>query len=199
MNGVRYFLDVSPLRDYAWTGIPIVTARIAEYLLRTRPEATVFYYGPDVVLPQFVATAIDRAPGGYLRAFVESGTAIAGSLDNALRGDFTSVGIFPNIKPIHRVFDLELVILHDLSAILMPEMHTPEAALEHSQAQCAMSKPRISCAASPRRRDRMPSNTFRLPRTGYSSLTWAATPAIRRMTISSRYSRSHPIRRAWHC
>lgn len=134
MNDTRYFLDVSPLRDYAWTGIPTVTARIARYLLKTRPQETVFYYGPEVVLPQFVAVAIDGAPGGYLRAFVEAGTAIAGSLDNALRGDFTSVGIFPNIKPLHRVFDVELLIVHDLSAILLPEMHTPEAALEHSEA-----------------------------------------------------------------
>jgi glycosyltransferase involved in cell wall biosynthesis len=134
MSDTRYFLDVSPLRDYAWTGIPTVTARIARYLLNTRPEATVFYYGPEVVLPQFVAMAIDSAPGGYLRAFIEAGTAIAGSLDNALRGDFTSVGIFPNIKPVHRVFDFELVVMHDLSAILLPEMHTPEAAIEHSEA-----------------------------------------------------------------
>jgi glycosyltransferase involved in cell wall biosynthesis len=44
------------------------------------------------------------------------------------------VGIFPNIKPVHRVFDFELVVMHDLSAILLPEMHTPEAAIEHSEA-----------------------------------------------------------------
>jgi len=50
MSDTRYFLDVSPLRDYAWTGIPTVTARIARYLLNTRPEATVFYYGPEVLL-----------------------------------------------------------------------------------------------------------------------------------------------------
>jgi hypothetical protein len=106
MNDIRFFLDISPLRDYAWTGIPVVTANIARYLLETRPAATVFYYGPDVVLPQFVAAAIDGAPGGYLRAFIESGTAIAGSLDGAQRGDFATVGFFPNIKPLHRVFDV---------------------------------------------------------------------------------------------
>ena len=155
MTEVRYFLDVSPLRDYAWTGIPTVTARIAGYLLRTRPEATVFYYGPEVVLPQFVATAIDGAPGGYLRAFVESGTAIAGSLDNALRGDFTSIGIFPNIKPVHRAFDLELVILHDLSAILTPEMHTHEAAIEHSQAHMrdVVTSDLVCCVSESTRQD----------------------------------------------
>jgi glycosyltransferase involved in cell wall biosynthesis len=134
MNDIRFFLDVSPLRDFAWTGIPIVTAKIARYLLDTRPEATIFYYGPDVVLPQFVAVAIDSAPGGYLRALIESDTALAGSLDDALRGDFIAVGLFPNIKPVHRVFDIELVIIHDLSSILLPEMHTPESAVEHSQA-----------------------------------------------------------------
>ena len=134
MNNIRFFLDVSPLRDYAWTGIPVVTANIARHLLDTRPASAVFYYGPDVVLPQFVAAAIDGAPGGYLRALIELGSAIAGSLDGALRGDFVTVGLFPNIKPLHRVFDVELLIIHDISSILLPEMHTPESALEHSQA-----------------------------------------------------------------
>jgi glycosyltransferase involved in cell wall biosynthesis len=155
MKEARLFLDVSPLRDYAWTGIPAVTAKIARYLLDTRPEATVFYYGPDVVLPQFVSIAIDHAPGGYLRAFIESGTAIAGSLDGALRGDFVSVGLFPNIKPVHRVFDIELVIIHDISAILMPEMHTLEAAVEHSQAHMrdVASSDLICCVSEATRQD----------------------------------------------
>ncbi len=155
MNDIRFFLDVSPLRDFAWTGIPIVTAKIARYLLDTRPEATIFYYGPDVVLPQFVAVAIDGAPGGYLRALIESGTALAGSLDGALRGDFVAVGLFPNIKPVHRVFDIELVIIHDLSSILLPEMHTPESAVEHSQAHMrdVVTSDLICCVSNATRQD----------------------------------------------
>jgi glycosyltransferase involved in cell wall biosynthesis len=155
MTGIRYFLDILPLRDYSWTGIPTVTANLARYLLDTCPEASVFYYGTDVVLPQFVRTAIDEAPGGYLRAFIEAGTAVAGSLASALHGDFVSVGIFPNIKPVHRVFDIELVIIHDISAILLPEMHTQEAAVEHSRAHMldTMTSDLICCVSEATRQD----------------------------------------------
>ena len=133
-HNIRFFLDVLPLRDYSWSGIPIVTANIARYLLRNYPQSSVFYYAPDAILPQFVRTAVEHAPGGYLRAFIESGVAVMSSLGNALHGDFVSVGIFPNIKPVHRMFDIELVIMHDISSILLPELHTAASATEHSRA-----------------------------------------------------------------
>jgi glycosyltransferase involved in cell wall biosynthesis len=154
-DSVRFFLDVSPLRDYAWSGIPIVTANIARHLLNVCPESTVFYFGSDVVLPQYVRTAIESAPGGYLRAFIESGMAITTSLERAMRGDFVSVGIFPNIKPVQQIFDVELLIIHDLSSILLPEMHTPESAVEHSRAHMrdVATSDLICCVSAATRQD----------------------------------------------
>ncbi len=154
-DSVRFFLDVSPLRDYAWSGIPIVTANIARHLLNVCPESTVFYFDSDVVLPQYVRTAIESAPGGYLRAFIESGMAITTSLERAMREDFVSVGIFPNIKPVQQIFDVELLIIHDLSSILLPEMHTPESAVEHSRAHMrdVATSDLICCVSAATRQD----------------------------------------------
>ena len=154
-DSVRFFLDVSPLRDYAWSGIPIVTANIARDLLNVCPESTVFYFDSDVVLPQYVRTAIESAPGGYLRAFIESGMAITTSLERAMREDFVSVGIFPNIKPVQQIFDVELLIIHDLSSILLPEMHTPESAVEHSRAHMrdVATSDLICCVSAATRQD----------------------------------------------
>jgi len=134
MSQIRYFLDITPFRDYAWTGIPTVTAEIARHLLERMPESSFFYYGPDIIRPEFVRIAIEKSPGGYLRSLIEAGTATSGSLADMLARSGLTVGLFPNIKPIHRMFNVELNIIHDLSAVLLPEVHTPRAAVEHSQA-----------------------------------------------------------------
>jgi hypothetical protein len=151
----RFFLDVSPLRDYAWTGIPTVTAELARYLLDNYAERSVFFYDSDVVLPQFVRIAVGKAPGGYLRSLIESGIALGNSLADAMRGIANTIGIFPNIKPFHRLFDYEIVIIHDLSALLLPEMHTEAAACEHAEAHArdVLTSDLICCVSEATRQD----------------------------------------------
>ena len=154
-SDLRFFLDISPLRDYAWTGIPTVTAQLARYLLENYPELTVFFYGCDVVLPQFVRIAVGQAPGGYLRSLIESRIALGNSLADSMRGTVITIGIYPNIKPFHRLFDFEMVIIHDLSALLLPEMHTEPASREHAEAHTwdVLTSDLICCVSEATRQD----------------------------------------------
>lgn len=128
------FVDVSALMETSWTGIANVTANFARELIRQLPENSYFFWRGTVIDPNALATAIDTAPGAYLEVLLENGYAQMGSISDYIGLAPVSVGIFPNIKTAHRGFDIEAVILHDLSAMLMPELHQDWAAHLHTKA-----------------------------------------------------------------
>ncbi len=128
------FMDVSALMETAWTGIANVTANMARELYRQLPNNSYFFSRGTVIDPRALVTAIECAPGCYLEVLLENGHAQLGSLGDFIGLAPVSIGIFPNIKTAHRVFDVEAVVLHDLSAMLMPELHHDWAAYEHTKA-----------------------------------------------------------------
>ena len=40
---IRYFVDISPLRELRFTGIPNVVSKIAEWFDNSKPDATIFF------------------------------------------------------------------------------------------------------------------------------------------------------------
>ncbi|WP_298264758.1 glycosyltransferase family 1 protein [Acidocella sp.] len=128
------FVDVSALMETSWTGIANVTANLARELVRKLPNNCYFFARGVVIDPVALLTAIDNAPGAYLEVLLANGYAQLGAIGDFIGLAPVSVGIFPNIKTAHRVFDVEAVVLHDLSAMLMPELHQDWAAHEHSRA-----------------------------------------------------------------
>ena len=134
LRDVCFFVDVSALMELSWTGIANVTANVAREIHRSFPDKSYFFARDLVIDPDFLMAAIGGAPGAYLEVLLRNGHAELGRLaDYVWREPFT-VGIYPNVKTMHRVFDLELVVLHDLSAMLMPELHEQWAADLHTQA-----------------------------------------------------------------
>jgi glycosyltransferase involved in cell wall biosynthesis len=128
------FVDVSALMETSWTGIANVTANLARELVRQLPNNCYFFSRGTVIDPNALITAIDSAPGSYLEVMLENGYAQLGSIGDFIGRAPVSIGIFPNIKTTHRSFDVEAVVLHDLSAMLMPELHQEWAAHVHTKA-----------------------------------------------------------------
>ncbi len=128
------FVDVSALMETSWTGIANVTANLARELVRQLPNNSYFFSRGTVIDPSALVTAIDSAPGSYLEVMLENGYAQLGSIGDFIGLSPVSIGIFPNIKTTHRSFDIEAVVLHDLSAMLMPELHQDWAAHVHTKA-----------------------------------------------------------------
>ena len=128
------FMDVSALMEVSWTGIANVTANMARELYRQLPDNSYFFSRGTVIDPRALVTAIESAPGCYLEVLLENGHAQLGGIGDFIGLAPVSIGIFPNIKTAHRTFDVEAVVLHDLSAMLMPELHQDWAAHVHTKA-----------------------------------------------------------------
>jgi glycosyltransferase involved in cell wall biosynthesis len=132
--GAAVFVDVSALMELAWTGIANVTANLVREIYRVLPEHSYFFARGVVIDPAALMTAIEEANGAYLEVLLENGFAQLGSIGDFSGVAATTVGLFPNIKTAHRFFDVEAVVFHDLSAMLMPELHQGWAAHVHTQA-----------------------------------------------------------------
>lgn len=128
------FMDVSALMETSWTGLAVVTANLARELFRLLPHHSYFFSRGTVIDPALLMTAVERAPGAYLDVLLANGHGQLGSISDFIGGHTLTIGIFPNIKTAHHYFDVEAVVFHDLSAMLMPEVHDENAAYHHSMA-----------------------------------------------------------------
>jgi glycosyltransferase involved in cell wall biosynthesis len=155
LQDANIFMDVSPLMEIAWTGIANVTASLARQLLRRCPHNSYFFFQDKIIHPGALLTAIDHSPGGYLGTILANGYAELGHINDFIRRRSRSIGLFPNVKAIHRLFDLELIILHDLSAMLMPELHEPWATQVHTKAMLddTRSSDLVCCVSEATRQD----------------------------------------------
>jgi glycosyltransferase involved in cell wall biosynthesis len=157
-----FFVDLSPLMDTSWTGLAQVTAHLAREIYRSFPTRSYFFLRDRVIDPYFMLAAIETAPGAYLEVLLRNGYGELGHLNDFVWRDKHSVGLFGNVKTMHGVFDTELVILHDLSAMLMPELHEVWAADLHTRALArdTASSDLVCCISDATRQDAVTYLTF---------------------------------------
>jgi hypothetical protein len=155
LRDASFFVDIAALMELSWTGIAWVTAHLAKEIYRTFPTRSYFFCRDQVVDPYFMLAAIENAPGSYLEVLLRNGFGELGRLNEFVWREKRSIGIFPNVKTIHNVFDTELVVLHDLSAMLMPELHEIWAADLHTRAMArdVASSDLICCVSEATRQD----------------------------------------------
>jgi len=129
----RVFFDVSPLVETQWTGIPVVAAGLAGALLTHAGAQTRFFLGIDLLQTDIVADALARGSGLALARALATGRGIDGRLP--LRGGGgPAIGLFPSVKQVRRVFDIEISVFHDLSTLVLPQFHIPGNVDHHMDA-----------------------------------------------------------------
>jgi glycosyltransferase involved in cell wall biosynthesis len=124
-TGALLHMDVSTLLERQWTGIPIVAAGLAGAILARLPDRTRFFLGPSLVDTALVADALGRNTGLFLSREIDAGSGLTGRVPVLTRGTkgAPSVGLFPSVKPLRRLFDVEASLLHDLSTLVLPYFH----------------------------------------------------------------------------
>jgi glycosyltransferase involved in cell wall biosynthesis len=111
-------LDVGPLFDDVWTGIPVFTRRLIRALQMS--EAVDLEFVCDLVrLPAArIEWALRQSAGGSLHeALAEAQRGIP------VRADLTAPILYPSQKPLRTHLKREASTVHDLSTLVMPENH----------------------------------------------------------------------------
>lgn len=129
---IRIFFDIGPLLDTEWTGIPVVAAKLAGVLLEAAPSEVVFFHDSSVAPMESVAKALAGGGGWGLSNELSGISQNVRNLD-PLCASVTTIGLFPTVKTVRRVFDVECSIVHDISTIVTPQYHLPGNIALHAQ------------------------------------------------------------------
>jgi glycosyltransferase involved in cell wall biosynthesis len=122
-EGRQLFFDAGTLREPQFTGIPNVAANLAREVLQAGLPCR-FFIGENLLRPEHLHFLLETGGGAYFGYHHQLGETQAGSLLAAVRAaGGRAVGLFPAEKPFHRLFDVEVQVLHDFSTLVTPFFH----------------------------------------------------------------------------
>jgi glycosyltransferase involved in cell wall biosynthesis len=122
-GGRSLFFDVGTLREPHFTGIPNVAANLAREIFVAGLPCR-FFIGDTVLRPEYVRFLLETWGGSYFSYHHQLGQTVAEPLLAAVRQAGTrTIGLFPAEKPFHRLFGVELQVLHDFSTVVTPYFH----------------------------------------------------------------------------
>ncbi|MEO1329585.1 MAG: glycosyltransferase family 1 protein [Pseudomonadota bacterium] len=116
------YLEISPLQEAQFTGVSVVTERLADHLLRRLGDDLRFFLRNRVVPRPAVEALIEQKSGGHLRETVAALDAPCAPLDPTR----FSYALFPHHKTAPGAFTHEAQIIHDFSTVLTPQFQRPE-------------------------------------------------------------------------
>jgi glycosyltransferase involved in cell wall biosynthesis len=119
-------LDIGPMLDDQWTGIPVFTRRLAQALLRHGGIDVDFSYQLTRIPAPLVLSAIKAGTGTFLREAILS--IDSNAYDTV---DREAPMLFPTAKNSCTIGGREASTVHDLSTLLMPECHEEANVVYH--------------------------------------------------------------------
>ena len=131
-NKIIHFIEIGPLMEQNFSGIPKVICEIAKYFVKK--ENSIFFLG-DVVIPKKTVEKIVLLKNPTYLHVALSNLSSLDCLNQKLYEykDWTKVGIFPNIITCPD-FDFTVLIVHDISYITESRTHSNDTIKFHSKA-----------------------------------------------------------------
>lgn len=114
----RLALDVTPLLEPQWTGIPVFTRRLVQALLASGSVGLDYCIGLNRVPEATLLRAIRQGSGGFLRDLMDRPPGEpAEGVDPGLPL------LYPSVKGAPGAVAREASTIHDISTLVMPETH----------------------------------------------------------------------------
>ncbi|WP_043285008.1 glycosyltransferase [Paraburkholderia oxyphila] len=124
------YMDIAPMFEEHWTGIPVVSASLASRARLDRRIEWKFVFESILIENEIVDELLTLRRGdghlGYLERRVLDGCVL--NRTEAAR----SHALFPNMKALRNVFGREAVIYHDFSTLLTPQFHNRDTINHHA-------------------------------------------------------------------
>ncbi len=129
MKDTYYYIEVTPLKDKYYTGIPVVALNIASYFANKYGNKVRFLVGMQVlrndrVLEIFKSGSVEK----ILRIFSENfGEYVEDHVKKSLEGlptDCRKIGLYTFLRSTNEhLFDREIQLMYDLTPVVVPEFH----------------------------------------------------------------------------
>lgn len=127
MKKPTIFLDISPLQELSYTGIPKVALELARYGLSLD---NVEFFWDDYIIPrQLVENLISVQSGIVLHTIANEHIKLEPLICKVAESE-RSVALFPNVMT-RFIFDKHSQIIHDLVFITSPEYHHEDTVRHH--------------------------------------------------------------------
>lgn len=121
----KLYIDVRPLMENTFTGIPQLTWHLARYWLARSDIRPRFSLGPVEIEARVVQTIVDQRTGRYFGALKRASYPAMQPI--AAADVKRSIGLYPHMRATReKLFGREIQIIHDLTAILTPEFHSAD-------------------------------------------------------------------------
>lgn len=127
----QIYLDIGPLQENNFTGIPGVTAALAEHLLGDEGVDGRFLFDRYLVPGDVVRALLDTRDGRFFRYHLRNGRHRLHML-SPRDVDRRAVALFPNVKGARNLFRREAQVIHDFSTLLFPETHHEDTIRHHA-------------------------------------------------------------------
>lgn len=115
------YLDVRPLLSANFSGIPQLTWHLIKYWLNAQPDDIRFFVGAIEIERTEVEKIVSQRTGRYFHA---TDRALKAARPLHLADARRSVALHPHTRPMRgRVFGRTVQVIHDLTALLTPELH----------------------------------------------------------------------------
>lgn len=122
-------LDITPLVESQWTGIPVFTRRLVQAL---DPHVSLsFCFGANRVPADAVRQAIRISTGTYLRDAIHTPVLTLEAEAGRRALDPAIPLLYPSVKPSPGTAAREASTIHDISTLVMPDTHMPENVAFH--------------------------------------------------------------------
>lgn len=127
MNSTKIFVDISPLQELSYTGIPKVAMELARY--GVTQDDVEFFWDDYIISKDIVNKLINNESGVYLHTIANGQIQLEPLISRVAESD-KSVGLFPNVMT-RFFFDRHAQIIHDLVFITSPEYHHQDTIRHH--------------------------------------------------------------------
>ena len=125
----RFYIDVAPLQENDYTGIPQVAAKLAEMALGDSGIDPAFFYNRHEVPARVVEHLLEARNGQLMRWASER--YVSAPLVRAKNPGDRVIALHTNMKFARRIFPVEGQIVHDLTTVVTPHFHTDETNRYH--------------------------------------------------------------------
>ena len=125
----RFYIDVAPLQEVEYTGIPQVVAKLCEEMLGDDAVEPAFFYNRHEAPAWLIEHVLKERTGSILRW--AAGRYVFEPLLHERVGSQPLWGLHCNMKYSRRMFPVEGQIVHDLTTLVTPQHHTSDANTYH--------------------------------------------------------------------